>query len=267
MLDAKLKKQIDSIVKTNEKIEDLIKENETQAKKISSIEKVFDLSYVFFVIGLFILIISIFKAEQDSPSFFFSKEIKTKIKLVIEKKADMSVVKHIYNSKQIKKKGILSFFRKSNQTFYPGNTSLSQILNDLKVDYYTSKMKDSCYYKNLEDIIKLHNQINPFDKLETNQKFTFENIRKKLNQNYSIIQEDLNRIADELDNKNQLVNKYLDRSNFSYWISVVALGLTLIFSTVQIYQSRNSKKTNNEIKQQLVNHFSKKEEKKSSKTT
>jgi len=57
--------------------------------------------------------------------------------------------------------------------------------------------------------------------------------------------------TDATEPKNLLVNKYLDKSNLSYWISILALALTIILSTIQIYQNRNSKRINDLITNSL----------------
>jgi hypothetical protein len=195
------------------------------------------------------------KDQKDMPEAYFSKEIKGNIKTVIHEGSDISTVKHLYNSKIIKNRTLFDILNKKEEAFYPENTSLSQILNDLKVDFYLdSTVNDSLYLERIENILKIHNQVNPFDKLDSNQKFAFENIRTKLGDNYQIVQGDFNRIADELNNKNQLVGKYLDKSNLSYWISIIALVVSLILSTIQIFQNRNSKKSS-----ELLNRLFKEE--------
>ena len=182
--------------------------------------------------------------EKEVPDNYFSRETKNEIRTVILNDGDLNTVKHVYNSKEIKRSKITDLFLKKEKDYYPANTTLNDILNDLKVDYYLSEKKEISYLNRLEEIIDYHNQVNPFDKLEANQKFAFENIRDRLDTNYVQIQEDLNRIADEMNSKNLLVDRYLEKSNLSYWISVIALALTIILSTIQIYQNRNQRISN-----------------------
>lgn len=121
---------------------------------------------------------------------------------------------------------------------------MSFILNDLLSDYYTNNnfKADSSYLQNLKLIIKENEEINPFDKLEVNQKYNFENIRQKSDSNYIKIQSDVIRIADELDSKNQLVSKYLNQSETSFNLSIIALIVTILLSAYQIYQNFSSSK-------------------------
>lgn len=75
----------------------------------------------------------------------------------------------------------------------------------------------------------------------------------KLDSNYVKIQPDINKIVDELANKNQLVSTYLNKSDISFYISVFALFVTFIFSLYQIYQAKQSSKEINKIEQIFVN--------------
>jgi hypothetical protein len=188
-----------------------------------------------------ILVLITIIEENEIPDSYFSKNIKSDIQKVIENNGDLPTIKHIYKTREIKKKKLPDLFVNKQTDYYPESTSLNEILNDLKVEYYKSENGSSAYLNRLNDIILLNNQINPFDKLQTNQKFAFENIRDKLDSNYVDIQDELNRIADELNSKNLLVDRYLEKSNLSYWISVIALVLTIILSTIQIYQNRNQR--------------------------
>jgi preprotein translocase subunit SecG len=232
-----------------EKLEDIIskiKEAESNKKEISKSKRflniltsaIFTLAILAFTGILLIYVIN----QKEMPEAYFSKKIKENIKTVIKAGGDISTVKHIFNTKIIKSRSLLYVFNKKEESFYPENTSLSQILNDLKVDFYLeNSSSDSLYFNRIENITTTHNQVNPFDKLDNNQKFAFENIRTKLGVNYQTVQGDFNRIANELNNKNQLVGKYLYKSNRSYWISIIALAVTLILSTIQIFQNRNNK--------------------------
>jgi hypothetical protein len=224
--------------------------------------------YSSFILSLVILLSSVVVLftiieNNEIPDSYFSKSIKSDIKKVVENDGDLLTIKHIYNTREIKKKKLPDFFTNKQTDYYPESTSLNEILNDLKVEYYTSDKRKDSYLNQLNEIINLHNQINPFDKLETNQKFAFENIRDKLDSNYVDIQEELNRIADEMNSKNLLVDKYLEKSNLSYWISVIALVLTIILSTIQIYQNRNQRVGNllrNILKNQKDENSDKSEE-------
>jgi len=188
--------------------------------------------------------ITMFISGQDN-SFgkpFFSRSIKIDIEKAILNNADIDVIKHIYNNRIIKKQdGLASLFINSKEEKYLEGTPLSTILDDILEDYYLSGKNDTILLSKVRSIISIHNQTNPFDKLEANQKNDFENLRFKLGDKFNIIQNDVNRISEELYKKNQLVDEYFDKSNLSYWISIAALIATISLSVYQIIQNHPRK--------------------------
>jgi hypothetical protein len=172
---------------------------------------------------------------KEIPKKYFKKEIKKDIETAIKNGSDLNTPKHIFNTKEILSKGIAVPFLTKIENYYPESTSLSTILNDLLKDYYLNSTKDTLYLRHLQAIIAEHEEVNPFDKLASNQRFMFENIRHKLQEDYIIVREDLNRIADEMNNRNLLVEEYLSKSTLSYWLSIAAIGVTIFLSTFQIY--------------------------------
>ena len=188
------------------------------------------------------------------------KEIATSITEVIRNNGNINNIKHIYNSRTLESKLLTS-----PKEFYSNETSLSFILNDILVDTYKNNSKDSAVIDKLNMILIEYETINPFDKLESTQIYSFNNIKIKLDSSYVKIQPDINKIVDELTNKNQLVNAYLNKSDISFYISIFALFVTFIFSIYQIYQAKQSSKEMNEIKNtfaDLFNYLKKDENKK-----
>jgi hypothetical protein len=194
---------------------------------------------------LFVTItVTVFISDQDNAfgKPYFNKSIKGEIEKAILNNADIEVIKHIYNNRIIIKPDIiLSLFKKSPQEKYLEGTPLSTILSDILADYYLTGKNDSMLLCKVHRIVLVHNQTNPFDKLEANQKNDFENLRLKLGDKFDVIQSDVNRISDELANKNQLVDEYLDKSTLSYWISIAALIATILLSVYQIIQNHPRK--------------------------
>lgn len=83
-----------------------------------------------------------------------------------------------------------------------------------------------------------HEEINPFDKLLVGQKDYFENLRIKTGSDYKNISNDVNNLADELHQKNLLVDEYLSDSKMSFWISIFAVFLSLAIGGYQIFTGR-----------------------------
>ena len=169
--------------------------------------------------------------------------IKEVMRNTIKNGGELSSIKHIYNTRNIENVFFYNPFSDKRKNFYTDDYPLSGILNDLLVDYLQdSKDKDSVYYVALCHIIAENEKQNPFDNLEENQKYSFESIQVKLDSTYTKISPDVIKIAEELNSKNQLVNKYLNKSDISFYISIAALIITILFSAFQIYQNYSTYK-------------------------
>lgn len=195
-------------------------------------------AFVSFIYSVF----SLFYNQENT--YFDKKEIQESLRKVINNGASIDEVKRVYNTKNVEGKPII--FNKSDymKTHYTSNTSLSAILSDLLVHHYNqdSIASDSTYVIRLRNLISTYETIHPFDGLEENQRYYLENIRLKMDSNYYYIQDDLVKLGDELDRKNQLVNKYLDKSELSFKISIIALVFTFIFSIWQLVQNHKTDK-------------------------
>jgi len=219
----------------SDKNDNLNKQKETKNFLTKTAEWIFSIMAIIFLLCLLVFVFRFFVLQEKFPSSSsFPKKIRVEIKNAIGNGAKLDVVKHIYNNRKIEEPQILKYLFFRLEDFYSESTSLSTILYDIKVDCYQRPPIDSVFIEKLETIILENEEINPFDKLESNQKIMFENIRKLLNENYSPIQDDLNRIADEMNNKNILVEKYLAKSSLSFWISIGAVGITVFFGLFQI---------------------------------
>jgi len=187
---------------------------------------------------IYALIIAFIMSEKN----YVNKEyIQTALITAINKDATIDVIKNIYNNREITNAIKLLFKGKSK--YYKYNTSLSQILYDIKSKYYTDSqnINDINIHK-ITDTIKNYLIINPYDSLELTQKDMFTNIRLKLNKNtYEILQNDLEKIAKELTQKNNLVNQYLKDSTNSFWISISALIFSALLGLYQLYLGREEK--------------------------
>ena len=119
----------------------------------------------------------------------------------------------------------------------------------MRADYFSSSQFkwDSLYHDRLDKIIKDNNNRNPFDQLEESQRYYFNNVITKSAENYSKIQEDINNIANELQEKNLLVSQYLSRSSYSFYLSIAALIITLVSFFVPVIRVRKPKIKRNRI--------------------
>lgn len=205
-------------------------------------------SFFLFMI-LIILLTAMIALIKDSiierNDLYFSKDIKQKINKTINGGAGLTFVKHVYEKRIIKQNQFHPIYVSNKESKYPITTSFQDILNDLFVDYYESNQSDTVYLKKLQRIYDENLETNPFDKLQENQKYFFNNIRSMLGSDYDKIETDLNKISEELNYKNEMVEKYLDKSTSSFWIAIIGLVLSIALSSYQIYQNWGN---NNRIK-------------------
>lgn len=120
--------------------------------------------------------------------------------------------------------------------YYNVDIPLSIVLSDIRVNAFRNSKKDILPI--VEPIISEYEEINPFDKLQVGQKDYFENVRIKTGDIYPNIVNDVNNLADELHEKNMLVEEYLGDSKMSFWISIIAVVLSLLIGGYQIFSAR-----------------------------
>lgn len=200
--------------------------------------------FLFSAAWLFTIITLIFPfiVNPENKKYFEKAPIKATMENTIKNGGDLSLIKHIYDTREIFNLNSLS---KNKEKYYAEDYSLTRILNDIKVDCLnSSEPNDSTFLLRLENLIAENNKKHPFDNLEENQQYHFNNILIKLDTtDYKTISPEMINISNELKNKNQLVAKYLNKSEASYIISIAALITSIIIGFIQIFQNyRTSKK-------------------------
>jgi hypothetical protein len=161
------------------------------------------------------------------------------IATAISNDSDLRSVKQIFANRDLKRKKLFSFGEEDG--VYKESVPLSVVLEDIRANLFLIEKPDLELVNKIDKIILDHHQTNPFDRLDEIQKDMFINIRLKLPDDYQIIQNDINKIADEINVKNQLVDKYLDRSTMSFWVSISALVFSISIAILQLYQNRPKK--------------------------
>lgn len=204
---------------------------------------------IILTIPLIATLVSLFitLSNPEGVKYVEKASLKEMMHKTIKNGGELSSIKHIYNTRIIEN---VSIFKKDrNKQYYVEDYPLSGILNDLLVDYLQNSNKDSIYFEALRHIISENEKHNPFDRLDENQRYIFVSIQEKSDSIYTKISPDLIKIADELNNKNQLVNLYLNKSETSFILSIIALIITFILSGYQIYQNHyNNNSIQNYIK-------------------
>lgn len=148
---------------------------------------------------LSLLFPSVFNPENKM--YYEKAPIKAKMQKVIENKGSLTSIKQIYDTRNL---SFISGINKNKDNYYIEDYPLSGLLEDLRIDYFLSEAKDTVYLQALEKLIAENEIKYPFDNLDENQKYHFQNIQEKLDTTYETISPEMNRIADELNNKNQL---------------------------------------------------------------
>jgi hypothetical protein len=189
---------------------------------------------------IFTLLYTLIVLYIISKDKFTSKEdIQNQLVVAINNQATIDVIKNIYQNRTSIEHIYILLQDKNN--YYNYNDSLSQILNDIKTKFYL-KDKSSIDINKTKIIIEDYLLTNPYDSLETSQKDVFINIRQKLDNNqYEIIKNDLEKIAKEITQQNNLVNQYLKDSTNSFWISISALVFSAILGLYQLYLGREER--------------------------
>lgn len=250
---------------------------EKQKKEKKREKKIQYIGLAFGIVGSLLsgvfAIISLTTVEENATYVYDKNTIQKSIKTIITNGGNLEDIKHEYNKREFKRN---SFFIQNKENYYPKDYPLIDILRDLRNNFFIEQeekkiahsysvknVKDSClidrdslYFTLLNRIIAENIKKNPFDKLEENQKYNFVNIQEKLDSNYYKISGDVIKIVDELSNKNQLVTKYLNKSDLSLGISIAAFFFAIIIAIYQFYLNKKSSKKLEEIISKVCDQYS-----------
>ena len=212
------------------------------SKKEELREKIVAIVFVTIVLVFlaFLAVLVLAKIQFDDTPLVEKAVVKRELSTVIKGDPSLKTVQRVYEKRKVIKPVFNSKINRDE--YYTENTPLSSILYDLKIDYLSPENtdQDTLYYSRLEYIIQENEYQNPFEGLEELQRHYFEDLRYRIGDEYDIVQEDVIQIAKELDQKNQLVSKYLNKSNTSFRISIWALIATCCLSLFQIIQGIRS---------------------------
>lgn len=184
--------------------------------------------------GLTLLLSFIMAFSLSDELYLNKKDLQKNIVNIVNNDGDLRAIKQLFSNHPKTTKLAQTF--SSESSFYPKTIALSSVLDDIRVQAFINDQKE--LLPKLEPLIKEYEEINPFDKLRTGQKDYFENIRIKTGDTYPRIRNDVNNLVDELHQKNLLVSEYLSDSKMSFWISIVAVFLSLMIGGYQIFTSR-----------------------------
>ena len=223
--------QIEDLDKVKAELKQLEIEYDERVSKRAKFYKIF----LLIVVPLYAILISLLLINES----YLSKEtIQNKLTVAINNGAPLDAVKNIYFNREKIQYGVIKrYFNKDE--YYNFNVPLSQILYDLESSYFIHKNITDINISKVSATIKKYSATDQFDSLEVSQKDVFTNIQQKLSTaNYQLIQNNLEKIAIKLTEKNILVNQYLKDSTNSFWISISALIFSAILGLIQLYYAR-----------------------------
>ena len=108
------------------------------------------------------------------------------------------------------------------------SVSTAELLDELRVDLFTSDSVDKDLIERIGVLIDEDEKSDPFNVLNEEQKYLFENIRIKSGEHYPEIENDVNRIVTSLKERNDLVTRYLAASESSARLAWFAAILAII---------------------------------------
>jgi hypothetical protein len=183
----------------------------------------------------------------DEDELFIKKEpLKAEITKMVINEANLDSLKHYFNNAEKLEWGIVYGWNNHKKDHYVAPISLVNILKDIQSDFYLKKTAETLKITRVAELIKEHEQRNPFDELSTVQRDQFNNIRIKLGSNYGIVEQEVNKLSNDMKQNNQLIYQYLTDSKTSLYVSIASLIFALITTVVSqvVYRKRSSKKIN-----------------------
>ena len=167
----------------------------------------------------------------ETPKYRMPKNIKNDFENAILKQCSYEDLIIMYNQK---KRININIDR--NTDVYDKAFDIASIFEDMILDYYISNSRiDSNYVFTLKALVKESREKHPFDKLNETQKVLFYNLRENAGEHYYLIEKSLIIISEELFIKDETIEKYLDKSNISFILSIVAIFLTCFQFTPQLW--------------------------------
>lgn len=195
--------------------------------------------FAFMLLGIAVMIKAAITMVFEKPVLLISKDIKYDFINAIDKNCSYDDLKNIYDRKD----RIVSRYNKS-MNVYAVNTDIAYIINDIICDYYLGEKSDTILLSRLYVLKEEARRKYPFDKLNSAQKGLFDRVKISAGDNYELIENDIISIADELYDKNNDIDRYLDKSNQSYVLSILAFFLSLFPFIPPLWRYFKSKATN-----------------------
>lgn len=194
-------------------------------KKKDMLLRYYSIVFVLIVIAVLIIVKAFIVVIFEKPIPYISKDIKIEFNKAIHKGCQYEGLKYILDCKKR-----VYLYSANEDLYFRSNIPIDLILTEMIVDYYENEgyFYDSIYHSRIYSLKEEARIKYPFDKLSSSQKKLFENIKESSGDKYQFIENDIVGIANEIHDKNNDIERYLDKANQSYYISIVAFLITLI---------------------------------------
>ncbi|WP_129830227.1 hypothetical protein [Vibrio parahaemolyticus] len=222
--------------------EDIIESKEPNCEDKSLLHKAWiRLSELFFPLIFAFFATFLVNSFVLGDKYVEKEKIQNEIQTLINNGAGLRAIKFHYDNRLSIKRDIIFALKQDKNLYYPYDVTLSDILEELRTQQFMQGKPDVDLLQKLDQVIDEYSASNPYDKLEAGQRDLFENIRVKLGNDYVNVASDINKLTDELSNKNKLVNEYLSDSQTSLVVSIVSAFIAVILSLIQMWQGRRNR--------------------------
>lgn len=211
-----------------------------ESKRFEVIDLIFKVSISAMLIAMAFLIVGSIFFKSDI--YFDYSDLETKIRILIEEEAGVEVIKHAYSENYRNTYSQFQALLNSDISRIKNRPNLEEILMSIQQAYYLER--DTAMYKKvlIEKVLNNYRETDPFDILEEQQKYLFNNLRKTLDTSYYKISDDLVKISLEMKSKNRIVSEYLSSANASYRNSFIAVTLSFLSISIVLFNIYNRKK-------------------------
>ena len=203
----------------------------------------------YFIVVIFLLSVAliitlrIFILQLNPEDLRITKNINIDLAKAIQKECEYDDLKIIYDNFE---KINISRMLPVSSNVYPRNVDLTFILQDMLINYYKDEKIDTIYVQKLKLYIQESIEKNPFDKLFPNQKDLLISLRNKLGLEYKKVEGNVIAISNEIHERNETINLYLDKANQSYKLAIISLFISIIPILIALWKWINKKYINSD---------------------
>ncbi|KAA3660815.1 MAG: hypothetical protein DWQ10_05845 [Calditrichaeota bacterium] len=183
-----------------------------------------------------------FWSSYDNSEYqqaFPMNSMKHNLRILIRKRAELNQLEYYLKQQKAyslsyNDYNILKIIKRSN--FYPLNVSLETILRDIEIDVLLNDSSSVNELKFIDNLLIEIETKDPFNKLDKDQSFLFNNIVLKLDTTYFTIEPEISKIANELVHKNELVEQLGEDANFNKALSIASFLIGCLAILKSIYK-------------------------------